>query len=278
MPTDNCIKAGVMGWPIKYSLSPRLHGYWLKQNHIDGIYNAMPVEPEQLSDKLRDLYSQKITGVNLTIPHKEMAFKIVHHIDPLARRVGAINTVVVGQDGKLTGMNTDVFGFTENLRQGGYKPHGAVTMLGAGGAARAALVALLDMGITDIRLMNRNRERAESLANELSDDKIHAHSWGDHSALTNTSLLINATSLGLAGQPPLDMDLETLSSDAMVTDMVYVPLKTDLLNRAEARGHKIIDGLGMLLHQARPAFKAFYGIDPVVSPELRDYVISGMVS
>lgn len=277
MSSEIQAKAGVVGWPVKHSLSPRLHRFWLRKYGIDGEYVALPVEPENLTATLKYLSAQKFRGVNLTVPHKEAALSVVEAVDPLARRVGAINTVLVQPDGTLLGRNTDVFGFTENLREGGYKiDHRPVTLLGAGGAARAALVALADMGVQHIRIVNRSQDKAEALARHFTVPKIEVFSWDNPQALEHTGLLINATSLGLVGQPPLEINLESLPLDAFVTDMVYVPLKTDLLQRAEKRGNPVIDGLGMLLHQARPAFQAFFGVDPAVTPELRRHVMEGM--
>jgi len=269
-------KAGVVGWPVSHSLSPRLHRYWLKHYSIDGYYELFPVEPENLSSFLKSLPTSGLRGINLTVPHKELAFKMVDEVEPLATRVGAVNTIVVGSDGKLLGRNTDVFGFSQNLAAAGLKPDGRpAVLLGAGGAARAALVGLIDMGLTDIRILNRTRQRAETLAKEFAspDIKITPFEWGSQ-ALDGAGLLANGTSLGLNGQPELDLALDHLPKDAWVTDMVYAPLETDLLKRAAKRGNRTVDGLGMLLHQARPAFAAFYGIDPTVSADLRDYVLS----
>ena len=268
--------AGVMGWPVEHSLSPRLHGYWLKQYGINGEYLRLPVQPEALPHELKALAAKGFRGVNLTVPHKELALSVVNDIEPLAKRVGAVNTVVVQPDGKLSGRNTDVFGFTQNLLTAGFKPNNtAATLLGAGGAARAGLVALLDMGFTDIRLVNRTKEKAEKLAHEFDAQRIKAYDWNDARALQGSGLLANATSLGLKGQPALEIALETLPKEAWVTDMVYAPLQTDLLKQAAARGNKTVDGLGMLLHQARPAFHAFFGVDPEVTPELRAHVLEG---
>ena len=271
------LSAGVMGWPVAHSLSPRLHGYWLKHYGITGSYQAIPVAPEQLESTLKNLAQQGLRGVNLTVPHKESALRYINHVDSLAARVGAINTVIVQDGGGLEGRNTDVFGFMENLRQAGYKADDrAATLIGAGGAARAALVGLMDAGIRELRLVNRTRERAESLAAAFPDAKISVFDWGDPQALDGAGLLANATSLGLKSQPPLDYPLNSLPTDAWVTDMVYAPLETDLLKRARARGNPTIDGLGMLLHQARPAFQAFFGPDPEVTEDLRRSVLEGL--
>ena len=265
-----------MGWPVGHSLSPRLHGYWLKRYGIDGDYEALPVEPETLSAALKALAKRNFQGVNLTVPHKEAAMEIVDEIEPLARRIGAINTVIVRADGTLYGRNTDAYGFAQNLLAAGFKPGKTATLLGAGGAARAGIAALLDMGFTDIRIVNRTREKAEKLAAEFAPEKIRAFDWNDSKALEDTELLANATSLGLKGQPPLELVLSALPREAWVTDMVYAPLQTDLLKRAAAQGCKTVDGLGMLLHQARPAFAEFFGTDPEVTPELRTYVMEGL--
>lgn len=266
--------AGVMGWPVEHSLSPRLHGYWLKHYNSEGEYRALPVRPENLREELKALSDKGFSGVNLTVPHKEAALQMVDEVEALAQRIGAINTVVVRQDGSLYGRNTDAYGFHHNLMEAGFKKTAeAATLLGAGGAARAGLAALLDMGFRDIRLVNRTRDKAEKLAAEFGTDKITAYAWNDPRALEGSGLLANATSLGLKGQPPLEINLEALPLQAWVTDMVYVPLQTGLLQQAAARGNKTVDGLGMLLHQARPAFQAFFGIDPEVTPELRAHVL-----
>lgn len=274
-------RAAVIGWPIEHSLSPRLHQYWLNLYGIKGNYEKIAVAPPDLAATLANLAANSYRGVNLTVPHKEPALKLVDNIEPLARRVGAINTVVVQDDGSLLGRNTDVFGFTENLRSHGFvMNNGCAVIVGAGGAARAALVALLGMGARDIRIINRTLDRATALvrefAHELGGDPITSYAWDDDRALAGADLLVNATSLGLKGQPPLTLSLDHLPLDATVTDMVYAPLKTDLLIRAANRGHAVIDGLGMLLHQARPAFQAFFGRDPEVTPELRAHVLSAL--
>jgi shikimate dehydrogenase len=267
-------KAAVIGWPVSHSLSPRLHSYWLKHYRLSGSYTAMPVEPQNLEQALNGLHQQGFCGVNLTVPHKELAMAIVTDCDAIARRVGAINTVQVHEDGRLEGFNTDVFGFMQNLIYGGFNATGRpVAILGAGGAARAAIIGLHAMQESEIRLINRTRSRAEALAENLEGD-IRVYDWGDAEALQDCSLLVNATALGMVGQPPLAIDLAALPLDATVTDMVYAPLLTDLLRRAQQRGNPIIDGLGMLLHQARPAFSSFFGQDPEVTPALREYVLA----
>ncbi len=272
--TGNAKCAGSMGWPIGHSLSPRLHGYWLEKYQIDGAYIPLPVKPEKLEQALRALPALGFRGVNLTLPHKEKAFGVVDHVDPLAQRIGAINTIIVREDGLLEGRNTDAYGFTQNLLTAGFLPADRpAVVLGAGGAARAAIAGLIDMGMTTIRIVNRTVERAEALAAAFPQAKIAVFKWNDPAALKDAELLVNATSLGMQGQPALELSLNALPKDAWVNDMVYAPLETDLLKRAAARGNKTVDGLGMLLHQARPAFAAFFGVEPEVTDELRRYVL-----
>ena len=268
-----------MGWPIEHSLSPRLHGWWLSHYGIDGSYSALPVPPEGLERALKNLSGQGFCGVKSTVPHKEAALKYVDHVDPLAHCVGAINTVLVRGDGTLEGRNTDVYGFTQNLISAGYRPgRKPVVILGAGGASRAALAALLDMGVDEIRIINRTLERIGTLTATFGA-AIRGFSWNDaNCAFENAELLVNATSLGMKGQPPLEIPLDALPSTALVTDMVYAPLETGLLKHAQARGNPTLDGLGMLLHQARPAFAAFFGVDPEVTEDLRRFVLENLSS
>ncbi|MDD5585830.1 MAG: shikimate dehydrogenase [Alphaproteobacteria bacterium] len=273
--------AGVMGWPVGHSRSPRLHGTWLRQYGIDGAYVPLAVEPSRLEQALRALPALGFRGVNLTIPHKEAALGIVDRIEPLAARIGAVNTVIVGEDGKLDGRNTDAFGFQENLRAAGFalEEKGApAAVLGAGGAARAVIAALQDMGFSEIRLVNRTRDRAGQCAGSLRAPglgAINVVAWEEAArALEDAALLVNTTSLGMNGQPPLDMDLAPLPSGAWVTDIVYTPLETALLRRARQRNLRVVDGLGMLLHQARPGFAAWFGVEPEVTGDLREAVLA----
>lgn len=267
-----------MGWPVTHSLSPRLHGFWLDQHSVDGAYVPFAVPKDRLSDAIQALPSLGLAGVNLTIPHKEAAMTLVHEVDDTARRIGAINCIVVRQDGTLVGRNTDGFGFIESIRE--IAPEwdasaGPAVMIGAGGAARSVSVALQDAGAPEIRIVNRTESRAAQLAAEFGSPLV-AVGWKDReSALESASLLVNATSLGMTGQPPLDLSLDALPKDALVTDIVYAPLETDLLFNARRCGNRTIDGLGMLLHQARPAFASWFGPDPTVTPELRAHVLGG---
>lgn len=275
------IRAGVMGWPVDHSLSPKVHGFWLRQYGINGDYIRIPVKPEDFSEKVRSLRIDGFVGCNITVPHKEAALVAVDELDPQAVRIGAVNTIQVRDDGTLYGFNTDGFGFLENLNHGhpGFDvTKGPVMVLGAGGAARAVVVTLLDAGAPEVRLCNRTRERAEHLASDLNAlglNNIVVENWQDrNAALSEVALLVNTTTLGMHGQHPLALDLDALPKDALVTDIVYTPLETDLLKRAKARGNPVVDGLGMLLHQARPGFAAWFGPLPEVSDELRAYVLA----
>lgn len=275
--SGNARLAGVMGWPIGHSRSPRLHGYWLERYGIDGAYLPLPVAPAHLAEALRALPVLGFRGVNLTVPHKEAALALCDSVDPQARRIGAVNTIVVDESGALTGSNTDAAGFLENLRgNSAWRPEaGPAVVLGAGGAARAIVVALADAGVPEIRLANRTRARAQALADDL-DGAASVHDWSDRAAaLAGAALLVNTTTLGMDGAPPLDLDLARLPADAVVNDIVYAPLETPLLRTAAARGNPVVDGLGMLLHQARPGFEQWFGVRPVVDAALRRFVLDG---
>jgi shikimate dehydrogenase len=268
--------AGVIGWPVGHSRSPRLHGFWLERFGIDGAYVPLAVKPEDFPDVIRALPLMGFRGANLTVPHKEMAVGLVDVVEPLAWRIGAVNTLVIRDDGSIEGRNTDAFGFLENLRRGapGWVPaSGPAVVVGAGGAARAVCVALQDAGVTEIRLVNRTEERAQALADALGTGMVVP--WAERAvALAGAALLVNTTPLGMTGQPPLDLDLTALPPTAVVNDIVYAPLETDLLARARARGNVVVDGLGMLLWQAVPAFEAWFGQRPAVTEELRRYVLA----
>lgn len=268
--------AGVMGWPVSHSRSPRLHGFWLREHGIDGAYVPLPVRPEDFAAAVRALPKLGFAGANVTVPHKEAALAACDAVSALARRIGAVNTLVCRPDGSLYGDNTDGFGFLENLRAGcpGWRPEaGPAVVLGAGGAARAVVAALLDAGCPQVRLTNRTRDRAAELAADLGG-AIEVVAWEERSAaLADAGLLVNTTTLGMTGAPPLDLALEALPASALVTDIVYAPLVTDLLARAQARGNAVVDGLGMLLHQGRPGFEAWFGVRPEVTPALRAAVL-----
>jgi shikimate dehydrogenase len=266
--------AGVMGWPIAHSRSPRLHGYWLKKHGIDGAYIPMAVPPGRLEQALRALPALGLRGTNVTVPHKEAALRACDTVDSLAWRIGAVNTVVVGSDGALNGSNTDAFGLIENLRQnsGWQASDGPVVILGAGGAARSACVALIDAGVESIRIVNRTTGRAAELAGAMAPH-CEAAAWDSREdTLSGAALVINTTTLGMTGQPPLEIRLDALPVSATVYDIVYAPLETGLLAAARARGNIAVDGLGMLLHQARPGFESWFGVMPDIDEDLRSFV------
>ncbi len=271
--------AGVMGWPIGHSLSPRLHGYWLRQYAVDGAYVPLAVRREDFAEAVRMLPRRGFAGANVTVPHKEAALAAVDEAAGEARRIGAVNTIVVRADGSLMGWNSDGFGFMENLKAGvaEWNPGlGPAVVLGAGGAARAVCAALVDGGVPELRLVNRTASRAEALAADIGGP-IEVVSWAEReSALDGARLLTNTTTLGMAGNPPLDLALERLPPEAAVNDIVYAPLRTPLLVAAAARGNPTVDGLGMLLHQARPGFAAWFGVEPEVTDEMRAFVLAGM--
>ena len=273
--------AGIFGWPIGHSRSLAIHGHWLQVHGIDGAYVPLAVAPADLTDALRALPKLGFAGVNLTVPHKEAAFDVLDSVDDHARRIGAVNTILVQDDGRLLGRNTDAPGFIEQLRASvpaWTGERGVAVVLGAGGAARAVCVALMEAGVGELRLANRTTSRAEHLVADLRRDDagtLRAVSWDNRSdALSGADLLVNTTTLGMTGQPPLDIELAALPQAAVVYDIVYVPLETPLLAAARRRGNRCVDGLGMLLHQARPAFAAWFGVMPDVTPELRDLVLS----
>lgn len=276
------LRAGVMGWPVKHSLSPVLHGHWLTRYGIDGSYEAFPVEPDDLPAAIARLREEGYRGTNLTVPHKEAAMALVDQVDTTARRIGAVNTLILDRDGALNATNTDAYGLIENIRDTAPEVLGSVfggrpvVILGAGGAARAAVVGLADLGVREIRIVNRTLERAAALAEIAGPDcGVKATGWDDRGpALEGAGLLVNTTTLGMDGQPPLDLDLAALPGDAVVNDIVYAPLETGLLAAARARGNPSVDGLGMLLHQARAGFRAWFGVDPVVDEDLRNAVLA----
>jgi shikimate dehydrogenase len=274
--------AGIMGWPVSHSRSPILHGFWLEQLGIDGAYVPLAVPPERLEQALRALPALGFRGCNLTIPHKEAALAIVDRVDPIARRIGAVNTIIVAADGSLEARNTDAYGFRENLRERApdwRAESGPAVVLGAGGGARGVLAALAEAGVREIRLVNRTRARAESVARALATatTTITVHSWKDrNAALRDAGLLVNTTSLGMEGEAPLIIDLSLLPAGAVVADIVYVPLETGLLAAARERGYAVVGGLGMLLHQGRPGFEAWFGRAAVVTPELRAAMLASL--
>ena len=269
--------AGVMGWPVAHSRSPQIHTHWLEKHGLPGAYVLLPVAPGTLNVALPGLAALGFRGCNITIPHKVDAIALVHDVDAHARRVGAINTIVVQPDRSLRGMNTDGYGFIQSLLEASpawVADAGPITVLGAGGAARAVVLALADRGAREIRLVNRTFEKADALAKEFGAP-LKALPWAErHAALADVALLVNTTSQGMHGSPALDLNLDALPRRALVSDIIYVPLETPLLAGARQRGNVTVNGLGMLLHQARPAFEAWFGVLPEVTVDLRRLVES----
>ena len=269
---DRSLLAGVMGWPVMHSRSPTLHNYLFARYGLTGTYVPLAIRPADLEAALRALAPLGFSGCNVTIPHKQRALAIVDAVDPVAQRIGAISCVVVRPDGSLAGTNNDAYGFVHNILQqhpDWRADEGPIAVIGAGGGARAVVYSLADRGAREIRVINRTFARAEALARKFGPP-LTAVAWEERPrALDAAAMLINTTSQGMAGQPPLDLALETLPQRALVCDIVYVPMETPLLAAARRRGNRTVDGLGMLLHQARPAWQAWFSLDPEITPELR---------
>lgn len=268
------IKACVIGWPISHSRSPLIHGYWLKQLGIDGSYTRQPVEPEKLGTFIHSLEAEGYAGCNVTIPHKEAVIGLVSPADEATERLGAVNTVYL-RDGRVLGTNTDGEGFINSLKEtvpGLTLTNRRALVLGAGGASLAVVNALLTQGVEEIAVANRTPEKAEQLRNRFGS-RVAPIRWNDAAdQLRECDLLVNTTSLGMKGQPALEIDLSRLATGAIVTDIVYTPLRTRLLADAAARGNTVVEGLGMLLHQAVRGFSLWFGAMPTVSRELHDLV------
>lgn len=268
------IKCGVIGHPISHSKSPVIHNHWIALHGLNGTYNAIDVTPEGLKEGIENLISHGYAGFNVTIPYKQAVMALCDGVDNTARTIGAVNTVKI-ENGKLYGTNTDAFGFLENLKSKRYaidKTKPAV-ILGAGGAARAVVYGLLKDGYEHIILTNRTMEKAQEIA-EMDKAKITATPWdARHEVIKDAGLLVNTTALGMAGKEPLEIDLSDLSASCVVCDIVYVPLMTELLLQAQARGNPVVTGIGMLLHQARPAFQKWFGVLPDVDDALMRKVL-----
>lgn len=266
--------AGVIGWPVAHSRSPRLHGTWLARYGIDGAYLPLPVAPGDFAACVRALVRMGFAGANVTIPHKEAAFAVCDTVEDSARRAGAVNTLVF-RDGTILGLNTDGVGFIANLRANGVNPAaGPVLILGAGGAARAIGAALIDGGVR-VSLCNRTPDRAAALADTWGMPTI---AWAArHAAVADHALVVNTTSLGMAGHPTLELDLAGAEPGTAVADIVYAPLETRLLAEARGRGLVAVEGLGMLLHQAAPGFAAWFGVTPVVDEALYRIVAADLL-
>lgn len=265
----------VIGWPVEHSRSPAIHRYWLELYGIDGAYEKEAVRPEEFASFLGSLSDRGYAGANVTLPHKTEALRLATKADESARAIGAANTLWLDGTGRLNASNTDAYGFMTNLNQ--EAPHwnkgrAPVMVLGAGGAARAILYGLIAQGASRILLANRTRDRAEVLAGTFGP-AVSVVDWdARNQALAGCGLLVNATSLGMSGKGPLDIEVEALPEDAVVADIVYSPLETPLLATARARRRQAVDGLGMLLYQAVPGFERWFGVRPQVTKELKAHV------
>lgn len=276
---DTTRRAFVCGHPIAHSRSPIIHNYWLEKHGIAGSYEAVDIAPDAFAAFATDLTGRGFAGGNVTIPHKEAAFRIVEYKDEAALEIGAVNTLWL-VDGALHGSNTDAYGFAANLdeRAPGWSDVSAATVLGAGGAARAIIYALLERGIADVRILNRTKARAQELADTFGSS-VSAHDLSGTSELvSDVGLVVNTTALGMDGDGGLPADPENMADGTLVTDIVYVPLETPFLGAARRRGLKTVDGLGMLLHQAVPGFERWFGVRPDVTDALRERVLASMDS
>ncbi len=269
--------AGVIGSPIAHSRSPALHGYWLKRYGIKGHYVPLDIAQADLAAALRMMPKMGFVGCNVTIPHKEAILNIADVITDRAALIGAANTLIFRKDGKIQADNTDGSGFIANLRQNApdWQPaSGPAAVFGAGGASRAVIAALIEVGVPEIRLANRTRARADALRSDFGA-KVHVYEWVQAAEMIDgAATVVNTTALGMTGKPDLVLPLDTLSSGVLVTDLVYTPLKTQFLIEAEARGAKVVDGLGMLLHQAAPGFERWFGHRPEVDEATRQAVLT----
>ena len=272
--------AGIIGWPVTHSLSPVLHGHWLAEYGIDGAMVPLAARVEDFSVVIDGIRRAGFAGVNVTVPHKEAAFAIAHRVDTAAKSAGAANLLVF-HGREIEARNTDSIGLAESLKENiGTLSGGSVVLLGAGGAARGAILALEMLGAGRIHLLNRDPKRAQTLAASLAREvkaAVEPGSLGDWSKVAaGTVLVVNSTSAGMGTNPPLDIDLSALPKSAAVCDIVYNPLQTKLLKDAAALGHETIDGLGMLMHQAVPSFEAFFGVRPKVTPVLREALVKAL--
>lgn len=271
LPANGFGLAGVIGMPVAQSRSPTIHNFWLNAYGIRGAYVPLAVKPERLKDALPGLVALGFRGCNVTMPHKQSAMQLLDRVNDSARRIGAVNTIVVEDDGTLSGFNNDGNGFVQSLRDA--RPdwradEGPLLLLGAGGAARAVVVALMENGARQIRIANRTAEKAQAIASEFGAS-VSTVGWTDRgAALADAALLVNCTDRGMIGKPALEIDLSRLSPSTLVADLIYTPLETPFLAEARSRGCMTVNGLGLLLNQARLAFKAWFGVFPDVTPEL----------
>lgn len=276
--TNEPIKAGVIGWPIHHSRSPIIHNYWLNEQSINGSYETIAVSPEEADTFFKAFKTSGLAGFNITLPHKEAVIPYLDHIDEAATAIGAVNTVWL-EDDKMCGSNSDWIGFCDNLDHlaAGWDQHNEhALILGAGGAARGVIFALIKRGFKNITVANRTLSRAEELANHFGAAVKALELDQAEQAIEISTLIINTTSLGMDKNPPLPLTLEGIRPDCLVTDIVYTPLETPLIKLAKSKGNQTVDGLGMLLHQAKMGSKLWFGGEPTVTDELRDIVMQDM--
>ena len=279
--TDQFLLAGVIGFPIMHSRSTLMHNYWLEKNQLVGRYVPLAIHPKHLEGALRGLHPLGFSGCNVTIPHKQTCMPFLDELSPAAKAMGAVSCIHARADGSLYGTNNDAFGFIRNLKASNPNWRAdadPITVIGAGGGSRAICYGLIQEGAKEIRLVNRNLERAQALASSLGP-QIKPLPWSQlNESLSGAKTLVNTTSLGMVGQPALEIDLSDLDQSALVTDIIYIPLETDLLKAAKAKGHPVTNGLGMLMHQGPLAWKLWFGIEPEVTDELRVLLERSMVS
>ena len=276
--TGDPIKAGVIGWPIHHSRSPIIHNYWLKAQSINGSYETIAVSPGEADAFFKSFKTSGLVGFNITLPHKEAVIAHLDYVDEAATAIGAVNTVWL-EDGKMCGSNSDWIGFSDNLdhlAEGWDQQNEHALILGAGGAARGVIYALIKRGFKNITVANRTLSRAEELAQHFGSTVKAIELQKADQLIESSTLIINTTSLGMDKNPPLPLTLEGIRSNCLVTDIVYTPLETPLIRLAKSKGNQTVDGLGMLLHQAKMGSKHWFGGEPIVTDELRTIVMKDM--
>ncbi len=273
--TDRFVKTGVIGHPISHSKSPLIHRYWIEKYGLSGSYEAIDITPQTLKQGVQDLIDQGYSGFNVTVPHKVAMMELCDDISESAQAIGAVNTISL-QDGKIFGNNSDGFGFIENLKAHAPKSwsfEGKAVVFGAGGAALAIVHALLEEGVSEVLILNRTREKADALCSKFGRKPVSSD-WLDRNTLIqDANLIVNTTSLGMTGQPPLEIDLKDVQAKCLVNDIVYAPLMTDLLLQAQKCNLPVVTGIGMLLHQARLGFELWHGTLPDVTKDLEDLAL-----